>query len=167
MIKELWILIKMLFGTRPSDSVYKDLEVMVMKHFPFKGFKAMAWCGKIIHREGSSSVDEVTMCHEKIHVMQAVMCSDSWVKYYLVYVWEWLKGNPFVHPASSAYLTTPQEMEAYANEEKPEYPEGMIIYMDDYTNGIHEKYVIKGGRKKKFKEVGGTSASWKAYVKTL
>ena len=58
-------------------------------------------------------------------------------------------------------------MEAYANEDKPEYPDGMIIYMDDYTNGIHGKYVIKDGRKRKYKEVGGTSAAWKEYVKTL
>lgn len=167
MIKELWILVKMLFSSYPSDFVYKDLEVMTMRHFPFKGFKAMAWCGKIIHREGGSEVDAVTMNHEKIHVMQAMMCDDSWMKYYLMYVWEWVKGNPLVKPASSAYMTIPYEMEAYANEEKPEYPDGMIIYMDDYTNGICEKYVIKDGRKRKYKEVGGTSTAWKEYVKTL
>ena len=40
MCGELWRLIKMLFTTRPSDFVYKDLEVVEMKHFPFKGFKA-------------------------------------------------------------------------------------------------------------------------------
>lgn len=167
MLKDLWILIRMLFGTRPSDFVYREMEVMEMGHFPFKGFKAMAWCGKIVHREGSSPVDARTMRHEKIHVVQAMLCGDSWVWYYLVYVWEWLKGNPFIAPASSAYMTTPQEMEAYANEDKPEYPEGMIVYSDDYSHGRHGKYVIKNGRKRKYREVGGTSAAWKAYVKTL
>lgn len=41
MIKELWKLIKMLFATRPSDFIYNELEVVDMKHFPFKGYKAI------------------------------------------------------------------------------------------------------------------------------
>ena len=86
MIKELWKLIKMLFATRPSDFIYNELEVVDMNHFPFKGFKAMAWCGKIIHRVGSSSANDITLNHEKIHVMQAMMYNDSWVRYYLAYL---------------------------------------------------------------------------------
>lgn len=41
MIKEFWKLIKMLFATRPSDYMYKELEVVEMKNFPFKGYKAI------------------------------------------------------------------------------------------------------------------------------
>ena len=41
----------------------------------------MFWCGKIIHRIGSSEVDEKTIKHETIHLMQAKMCG-SWLKYY-------------------------------------------------------------------------------------
>lgn len=163
MIKELWTLVKMLFGTRPSDHVCNGMGIVEMKHFPFKGYKAMAWCGNIIHRIGTSEVDDVTMNHEKIHLMQAVLCNDSWVKYYLVYVWEWLRGNPFIAPASSAYMTIPQEMEAYANEGKSEYPECMITYSNDYSHGRHKRYVVKN-RKKVYKE---HVKDWELFIKTL
>lgn len=61
MLKELWTLIKMLFASRPSDVVGKGMEVIEMKHFPFKGYKALSWCGRIIHREGTSEVNKITM----------------------------------------------------------------------------------------------------------
>lgn len=51
MIKELWILIKMLFQSKPSDVLSSDeLQLMEMKHFPFKKFTFMSWCGVIIFR---------------------------------------------------------------------------------------------------------------------
>lgn len=158
MLKELWKLIVMLFATRTSDFIYKDLEVETMKHFPFKGYKAMAWCGKIIHREGTSSVDETTMNHEKIHVAQAMLCSDSWVCYYLAYLWEYLKRG-FLAPMSANYYCSKFESEAYANENN-------FDYLKDYDTSNIEKYIIKNA-KRKYKELGGTSAVWKAYVKTL
>ena len=44
MLKELWILIKMLFTEKPSDMLKRDdLEVRVMNHFPFKSFRYMMW----------------------------------------------------------------------------------------------------------------------------
>lgn len=158
MLKELWILIKMLFATRPSDFVYRDLEVMEMKHFPFEGYKAMAWCGKIIHRAGSSEVNAKTMNYEKIHVAQAMVCNDSWVRYYLAYLWEWLRRG-FLAPLSANYYVSKFESEAYANEDRPNY---LKYYMPFGVN----KYSIKGA-KKLYKKLGGTPASWKEYVKKL
>lgn len=158
MIKELWILIKMLFRSNPSDMVGKDLEVVEFKHFPFKGYKAMSWCGRIIHREGSSQVSETTLNHEKIHLMQAMMCG-SWLNYYWRYFVEWIKGNPIINPSSSAYMTIPFECEAYANETDKGY-------CKDYDGSNLGKYTFKK-RKKLYKQVGGTSAAWKQYVKTI
>ena len=158
MIKELWILIKMLFRSNPSDMVGKDLEVVEFKHFPFKGYKAMSWCGRIIHREGSSQVNETTLNHEKIHLMQAMMCNDSWIRYYLSYLWEWLKCG-FLAPLSANYMTSKYESEAYANEEDFEY-------CNNYDGSNLLKYTLKD-RKKLYKELGGTSKAWKQYVKTL
>lgn len=158
MVKELWRLIKMLFTTRPSDFVYKDLEVVEMKHFPFKGFKAMAWCGRIIHRTGSSEVNGVTMNHEKIHVAQAMLCDDSWVKYYLAYLWEWLKRG-FLAPMSANYYCSKFESEAYANEGDFEY----LYYFNIVST---EKYNIKNA-KKLYKQLGGTSNAWKSYIRSL
>ena len=158
MLKELWRLIVMLFVTRPSDFVYKDLEVEVMKHFPFKGYKAMAWCGKIIHREGASEVDAVTMNHEKIHVVQAMLCNDSWVRYYLAYWWEWLRRG-FLAPMSANYYCSKFESEAYANESN-------FDYLKDYDTSSIDKYRIKNA-KKLYKKFGGTPNAWKQYVKSL
>lgn len=156
MLKELWILIKMLFASSPKE--IKEVKVIDMVHFPFEGFKAMAWCGCIIHRKDASAVNERTINHESIHLAQAKLCG-SWWKYYLTYLWEWIKGAPIIHPSSSAYMTIPYESEAYANEDD-------CAYCNDYDGSSLPKYTFKK-RKKLYKQLGGTSKAWKAYVKSL
>lgn len=156
MIKELWTLIKMLFGKKPKH--IEEVAVVDMWHFPFKGYKAMAWCGNIIHRVGTSEIDNITTNHETIHLMQAKICG-SWWKYYWRYFVQWLKGNPLLHPSTSAYYTIPYECEAYANEEN-------MDYCKNYDGSNLQKYTFKR-RKKLYKEVGGSSKEWKAYLKTL
>lgn len=164
MLKELWILIKMLFASNPKD--ISGVVVKDMKHFPFKGYKAMSWCGYIIHRIGTSVIDNKTITHETIHLNQAKR-SGSWFKYYWQYFIEWLKGGIIMAPVSAAYYTNPFEMEAYANEDKPEYPEGMIIYEDNYSTLEFTKYIIKNGRKKVYKNAGYTPRDWKEYIKHI
>lgn len=158
MIKELWILIKMLFHSKPSDVVGKGMEVVEMKHFPFKGYKAMSWCGRIIHRVGASEVNKITMNHERIHAMQAVMCNDSWVRYYLAYLWEYIRRG-FLHPMTANYYVSKYESQAYANESDFDYCN------KPYWEEI-EKYSIPNA-KKKWKELGGTADAWKKYIKSL
>ena len=46
---EIITLIKMLFTSKPSD--FFEVELMPMKHFPFKGYKYMMWCGRIVYRK--------------------------------------------------------------------------------------------------------------------
>lgn len=146
----------MLFGSKPCD--IEGMGIVEMDYFPFKGYKAMSWCGRIIHRRETSAVEEKIITHETIHLMQAKMYG-SWWKYYMRYLWEWLKGNPVIHPASSAYYTIPYECEAYANEENADY-------MRDYDGSNLPKYTFKK-RKKLYKSVGGNASSWKQYVKSL
>lgn len=159
MIKELILLIRLMFSSRPSDFVFKDLEVLPMDHFPFIGFSAMSWCGKIIHRKGSSSVNAITMNHEKIHVMQACYyANDSWLVYYWLYLWEYLKRGFFV-PMTANYYCSKFESEAYANESN-------MDYCEYYNLTSINKYSIKGA-KKLYMHLGGTSTAWKEYVKLL
>lgn len=158
MIKEFWQLIKMLFSARPSDYMYKELEVVEMKNFPFKGFKSMSWCGKIIHRVGSSSVDEKTKNHEKIHVAQAMLCNDSWVRYYLAYFWEWIRHG-ILAPISANYYVSKFESEAYANDDD-------FKYCTNYDGKNIVKYKIKNA-KRLYKQLGGTPNAWKQYIKTI
>ena len=173
MLKEFWILIKLLFKTNPTN--IKEVELFEMKNFPFKGYKYLMWCGKMVYRkdmeekikkELNTPSFNKSLTHETINLNQAKK-SGSWIKYYWQYLIEWLKGNPIIAPASSAYYTNPFEMEAYANEDKPEYPEGMIIYEDNYSTLEFTKYIIKNGRKKVYKNAGGTSRDWKEYIKHI
>ena len=150
------MLVRMLFASRPGD--IGTMGVVDMKHFPFKGYKSMAWCGHIIHRIGTTKVDEKCIRHESIHLLQAKVCG-RWWKFYLSYLWEWIKGGIIIAPVSAAYYTSKYESEAYANEDNPDYCVG-------YDGSNLPKYSFKN-RKKLYKAVGGTSRSWKQYVKTL
>lgn len=119
MFKELWYLIKLLFSPL-TDQV----ELVQMKYFPFKGYSAMSWCGKIITRK--PLVSQRIFNHERLHLEQALKLVENdkqktWLKYYWQYLKYWIKGNPIMAPASSAYYTIPFEMEAYGNEDDYSY----------------------------------------------
>lgn len=151
MIKELWTLAKMLFH-RTGDST--KVEVLLFKHFPFEGYKYMMWCGKIITtKQEYLTPSEVSLNHERIHLLQAQMYS-HWYKYYLHYVKGWIKGNPISHPAQSAYYTIPEEMEAYGNEHRSGYVP---------TKESLKKYTIEN-RKNTYAEHRN---NWRKYCKSL
>jgi hypothetical protein len=149
-MKELWTLIKWLFS-KPSD--FDEMEIVQMKHFPFSGYSAMTWCGRLVTRKDPSKINQVTKTHESIHLKQAQKVG-SWWKFYLKYLGYWIKGLPF----TSAYYLIPYEMEAYANENDTSYP---VNY--DGTN--LSKY-ISARSKKKFDELGSVY-QWKQYLKNL
>ena len=91
--------------------------------------------------------------------MQAMMCDDNWVKYYLRYLWNWLKHCPWAAPSKACYYINKYEAEAFANE-------GDFGYCEDYNGGNLKKYDIKDA-KKKWKELGGTKAAWIKYIKNV
>ena len=99
MMKELWQLIKMLFSSKPGD--FDTPKLLSMKHYPFKGYRFMMWCGRMIYRiENKENIEKYmqtyagkeSMTHETIHLRQA-QAVGSWVKYYWRYFVEWIKGN--------------------------------------------------------------------------
>ena len=162
---EIITLIKMLFTSNPSD--FLEVELMPMKHFPFRGYKFMMWCGRIIYRaeneedikkEMNTEAWKNIIRHETIHLQQALnYAKNSWVRYYWRYFVEWLKGNPIIRPSKSAYYTIPFEVEAYALEETKD---AEVYYDMDLLKG---KYTLKN-RKQTYKE---HCKDWKHYVKTL
>lgn len=170
MIKEFWTLVKMLFASKPSEARAKGkLEVMVMKHFPFSGYRYMMWCGYVITRHEKEAVikrflttksGKISETHEFGHCVQAESeHGDNWPRYYLNYFWHWVKHG-FASPFSANYYINRYECEAYAKEEYPDY---WVYYTRENLFG---KYSIKKA-KKQYKELGGTSANWKTYVKSL
>lgn len=155
MFKELMQLIKWLFQGKPQD--VKELTIVKMKHFPFSGYSAMSWCGRLVTRK-IEKIGERTINHETTHLKQAQQYS-CWLMYYLVYLFEWIKGNPLIHPASSAYYTIPFEVEAYANELRNGYN-------DNYDPTLLKKKYTFKKRKKLYKEKG-YSYGWKEYIRSL
>lgn len=171
MIKELWILIKMLFTEKPSDMLKRDdLEVVVMNHFPFSGYRYTMWCGKVICRPSkvevmqrflSSVASKESVTHEHGHGIQAESeHGDNYPRYYLNYVWHWVKHNPLVHPSSACYYVNRYEVEAYAQQHNPEY------WKHYHRGNLRGKYSIKDA-KKKYRELGCSPKKWKEYIKTL
>lgn len=153
MFKELWYLIKLLF----SDISNQKAEIVKMKHFPFEGYSAMSWCGKVITRK--DNVSDKVLNHERMHLEQALKLVENdkqktWLKYYWQYLKYWIKGNPIMAPASSAYYTIPFEMEAYGNEHNFDYK---------VTANSWKKYEIEN-RKETYKKY---RYNWREFCKNL
>lgn len=91
------------------------------RYLPFKGFKALNFCGLVLYR------DDVTMLphdwnHEKIHGQQI---KELWyVGFYIAYLFEWI-FRLFQHGFrwKRAYYTTSFEAESYANQYDYKYLE--------------------------------------------
>lgn len=117
LIKELFFLICKLFTKVKKD---EQIKTKSMKHFPFKHYKYMMWCGYAIYREENPQFEEIdkqSRTHETIHYLQAVD-KKFWFVYYISYIWNWVKNNPFSH---LAYFKSRYELEAYAKEDDETY----------------------------------------------
>ena len=125
-----------------------------MKYFPFQGYSAMSWCGKVITRK--DNVSDKILNHERMHLEQALELAKSektntWLTYYWQYLKYWIKGNPF---SESAYYTIPFEMEAYGNEHDFNYK---------VTANSWKKYEIEN-RKETYKKYRD---NWRNFCKNL
>ena len=66
-----------------------------------------------------TSINKVTLNHEKIHIRQQQEMLV--VGFYLLYVFYWLRGFLEWGDSQIAYHSIPFEREAYAHEDDPEY----------------------------------------------
>jgi hypothetical protein len=157
MIKETWLLFKLLF-TKFRDS----LEILVLKHYPFSGYIAMSWCGNLVCREKNVERikgNEDTLRHETIHLYQAKTGFKSWIGFYLSCLWNTLSGAIYGFSWDFGYYTSKYESEAYANENRPEY-------IENYTKDSIKKYNFSlSQRKKMWKECSGSRWKWKEMIK--
>ena len=96
MIKELWILAKMLFVSRPSE--IEEVKLMGMEHFPSEGKDYMSWCGHLIYRKDQLAVrrkEWITKEYKQRKQIEncKLACakeSGSWIKFYcLWYFYRW------------------------------------------------------------------------------
>ena len=116
-------------SVRPSRVA--DMPAVVNTFWLRKGYEGLTFFGHILtptqadadrFNSGYNSLKN----HEMIHLRQAQSCGDSWICFYLLYIWYWLKDTIGIffnrlfrknhHRVSkhAAYLLNPFEMEAYA-----------------------------------------------------
>ena len=123
------------FLFRKVEYGLEKLPIIQMKHFPFKWYSAMMWCCKLIDNERDNvNITDKIMNHEMIHYQQ--ICSiGSNIRYYLTYIWEWIKCGMI---GNAAYYLNPLEIEAYVNELNPNYKT---------YKGKYKLYKTENGRK--------------------
>ena len=115
-------------AVRPSKVT--DMPAVVNTFWLRKGYEGLTFFGHILtpsqeladrFNSGASSLKN----HEMIHLRQAQSCGDSWLRFYLLYIWYWLKGLRMNRKMKhAAYLLNPFEMEAYARMYDFDYPKG-------------------------------------------
>ena len=117
----------MLSAVRPSR--VEDMHAEVNSFWIRKGFDGLTFFGTILtpsqeladsfNNASNSVVGDLQSAqmknHEMIHLRQAQSCGDSWIRFYLLYIWYWFKIACFGRFGikHAAYLLNPFEMEAY------------------------------------------------------
>ena len=116
-------------AVRPSKVV--DMPAVVNTFWLRKGYEGLTFFGHILAPTQeladrfNGSADRALKNHEMIHLRQAQSCGDSWLRFYLLYIWYWLTGLRMNRKMKHAdYLLNPFEMEAYARMNDLDYLKG-------------------------------------------
>ena len=116
-------------AVRPSKVV--DMPAVVNTFWLRKGYEGLTFFGQILAPTQeladrfNGSADRALKNHEMIHLRQAQSCGDSWLRFYLLYIWYWLTGLRMNRKMKhAAYLLNPFEMEAYARMNDLDYLKG-------------------------------------------
>ena len=116
-------------AVRPSKIT--DMPAVVNTFWLRKGYEGLTFFGHILAPTQeladrfNSSADRALKNHEMIHLRQAQSCGDSWIRFYLLYIWYWLTGLRMNRKMKhAAYLLNPFEMEAYARMNDLDYLKG-------------------------------------------
>ena len=118
MLQMLQIVPIMWRAVRPSRVT--DMPAVKNTFWLRKGYEGLTFFGTILTPTQQDADDfngaySVMKNHEMIHLRQAQACGDSWLRFYLLYIWYWLKGLRMSRRMPhAAYLLNPFEMEAYS-----------------------------------------------------
>ena len=122
-------IIRWVFKARRPSRV-ADMPAVSDNFWLRRGYAALTFFGFIV-TPSQEEADRVNrqQCwrlknHEMIHLRQAQSTHDSWLCFYALYLWHWLRAVHLNrHLKNAAYLLNPFELEAYANEHDPHYLE--------------------------------------------
>lgn len=121
-------ILKFLAGVRRPSRI-ADMPVVCDGFWLRKGYTALTFFGTIV---AASEGDVAAMSHkgsnikrhEMIHLRQAQSTHNSWLLFYLHYLWYYLLALPQNrYMRNAAYRLNPFELEAYQNEHDPHYLE--------------------------------------------
>ena len=117
----MWMMLRVIpimwHAVRPSRVA--DMPAVVNSFWLPKGYEGLTFFGQILtptqaEADRFNSGFTALKNHEMIHLRQAQSTGDSWIRFYLLYIWYWLKGLPMNRKMrNAAYLLNPFEMEAY------------------------------------------------------
>ena len=121
--------------------------------FLFSGFSALTWKGYAYCRtqkdadkiNNTDKIDSKIESHETIHIRQAESMHDSWFRFYLRYVWEYICNLPMIFlNVYAPYMFMPIEMEAYLNQDNWDYcMHGAVYQWKDFEKlGFKKRYKL-------------------------
>ena len=122
-------------AVRPSK--VDDMPAVVNSFWLRKGYEGLTFFGTILAPDQAeadrfNNGPSYMKNHEMIHLRQAQSCGDSWLRFYLLYIWYWLRALPMSRKLKHAgYLLNPFELEAYGRM----YDSGYLARCKD---GAHE-----------------------------
>lgn len=111
------------------------LKAKVNKIFCPSGFVAITLFGTVYMRDSNylqlvnktDGIDSILENHEMIHVKQAVSTHNSWLLFYILYIWKWILNLPLIFINLNApYRFISFELEAYSNEANYGYQEQIV-----------------------------------------
>ena len=120
---------------KPSHTI--DMKALRNTFWLRKGYAALTFFGTIVtatDEEAQELNGQLTSLknHEMIHLKQAQSCGDSWVRFYLLYIYYWLRALPQNrYHRHAAYWLNPFELEAYQHMND-------LHYLEKCTNGATE-----------------------------
>ena len=82
-------------AVRPSK--VDDMPAVVNSFWLRKGYEGLTFFGTILAPDQAeadrfNNGPSFMKNHEMIHLRQAQSCGDSWLRFYLLYIWYWLRA---------------------------------------------------------------------------
>lgn len=103
----------------------QEPQIRFTNFIPFGNYFIMMWKGVLLikkkdeakwNKYKNTSYGEEKINHEMYHIKQAESLLNSWVLYYICYVWEYLKNLPIIFGFEFPYRFNIFELEAYSNQ---------------------------------------------------
>lgn len=120
----LWLIFR---AKRPSR--IKEMKAVTDRFWLRNNYAALTFFGFIVVRSKEeaahiNSTNDSLKRHETIHLRQAQSTHNSWICFYTLYIWYYLRALPQNrHMRNAAYYLNPFEMEAYEHMYEPDYLE--------------------------------------------